>query len=221
MGAKMSEPKRIKISDLTPDPHNANAGSKRGLELLEHSLSQYGAGRSILLDKQGRVIAGNKTLEEWQAMGFDEVLVIPSDGSVLVAVQRDDLDLLEDAKARMLAYADNRVAEIDLSWNPEQLATDITNGLPLEDVFFDWELDRLLNIGEELDYDKAWEGMPEFEQEDITAFHSIKVHFNTPEDIEAFAALLGQTVTDKTQYIYYPKQERENLKQYQVVSDEP
>jgi ParB-like chromosome segregation protein Spo0J len=40
-----------------------------------------------------------------------------------VAVQRGDLDLKRDRKARELAIADNRVGEIDLEWNPEVLAS--------------------------------------------------------------------------------------------------
>jgi hypothetical protein len=35
----------IKLSDLTPDSHNANKGTERGRALLEKSLRQYGAGR--------------------------------------------------------------------------------------------------------------------------------------------------------------------------------
>ena len=44
---------------LTPDRHNMNRGTERGLQLLEKSLRDYGAGRSILVDKAGNVIAGN------------------------------------------------------------------------------------------------------------------------------------------------------------------
>ena len=115
--------KSIKIDKIIPDDRNANAGTQRGRGMLERSLQQYGAGRSILLDKHLRVIAGNKTLETWGEIGLEDVILIPSDGTKLVAVQRTDLDL-EDEKARALAYADNRVAEIDLSWDVEQLVAD-------------------------------------------------------------------------------------------------
>jgi hypothetical protein len=49
------------------------------------------------------------------------IAVIETDGSALVAVQRGDLDLKKDRKARELAIADNRVGELDLEWNPECL----------------------------------------------------------------------------------------------------
>lgn len=53
----------LRISDLIPDDRNANKGTERGNGLLERSLQQYGAGRSILIDKNNRIIAGNKTVE--------------------------------------------------------------------------------------------------------------------------------------------------------------
>ncbi len=60
-GSKTNEIKRI--SDLVPDSANANRGTERGSAMIEDSLRKFGAGRSILIDKHGNVIAGNKTLE--------------------------------------------------------------------------------------------------------------------------------------------------------------
>jgi hypothetical protein len=111
------------ISQLVLDEKNANRGTKRGRELLEGSLEKYGAGRSVVVDRHNRVIAGNKTVEAARAAGMKSVAVIESDGSSLVAVQRGDLDLKRDKKARELSIADNRVNEIDLEWNPEVLAS--------------------------------------------------------------------------------------------------
>lgn len=113
------------ISDFIPDASNANRGTERGRALLEQSLRQYGAGRSILVDKAGRVIAGNKTLETAAEIGLDDVIVVQTDGKQIVAVQRMDLDLANDEAARMLAYADNRTSEVDLSFDPKQLLADI------------------------------------------------------------------------------------------------
>ena len=115
---------------LTPDRENANEGTQRGRGLLEKSLRQLGAGRSILADKYGNVIAGNKTLES--AADIDlPVRIVETDGNELVVVKRTDLDLYSetDKRARQLAYADNKVAEIDLAWKPEQVAVDFE---PLE-----------------------------------------------------------------------------------------
>jgi DNA modification methylase len=113
----------MQIAQLELDDKNANKGTKRGRELLEASLEKYGAGRSVVVDRHNRVIAGNKTVEAARAAGVASITVIETDGTSLVAVQRGDLDLKKDKKARELAVADNRVGELDLEWNPEVLAS--------------------------------------------------------------------------------------------------
>jgi 16S rRNA G966 N2-methylase RsmD len=128
----------MKITDLIPDNLNANRGTKRGRKAVEDSLTRYGAGRSILVDRTGRVIAGNKTIASAAASGIEEVILVPSDGKSIIAVQRMDLDL-DSPEGRALAIADNRAAELGLEWDPEvlgQLATD----LDLKPFFTDGEL---------------------------------------------------------------------------------
>lgn len=61
----------------------------------------------------------------------------------------------------------------------------------------------------EFDPSEEWVGMPEFEQEDLTGVQSIHVHFATRADVEAFAELIGQKLTDKTRSIWYPEAEIE------------
>lgn len=112
-----------KLTELKPDARNANKGSARGNALISESLRKYGAGRSILLDRNGAIIAGNKTAENAGALGMDEVIVVRTNGEQLVAVQRMDLDL-DSPAARELAIADNRASEVSLSWD-----TDVLKGL--------------------------------------------------------------------------------------------
>ena len=142
------EAKQTKLDALIPDHANANKGTERGRYALEASLRQYGAGRSILLDKNGRIIAGNKTAEVAADVGLDDVLIVQTDGKQIVAVQRTDLDIDSEA-GRGLAYADNRTSELDLSWNPEQVLADINAGMDLSALFRQDELDALLQAGQE------------------------------------------------------------------------
>jgi hypothetical protein len=121
----------------TPDPNNANRGTKAGQHLLNRSIATHGFGRSILVDKHGTIIAGNKTYDQAKALGHDTVTVIPTTGTELIAIQRTDLDLDTDPAARELAYADNRIAELNLHWDTTTLETDFANpDLPL-DLYFD------------------------------------------------------------------------------------
>src|ERR1019366_130063 len=102
----------------------------RGREALTASLKAYGAGRSILIDRHGRIVAGNKTVEQARALGL-RLQVVSTDGQSVVAVQRTDLDLETDPRARALAIADNRVGELDLDWDPAVLEQLRADGLDL------------------------------------------------------------------------------------------
>ena len=92
---------RPQRSELRLDGRNANRGTARGREALARSLREYGAGRSVLVDREGRVIAGNKTVEQARMLGIP-VKTVDTDGQELVAVRRTDLDLVEDDRARAL-----------------------------------------------------------------------------------------------------------------------
>lgn len=134
------------IGDLMPDTQNANQGTSRGRALLDRSLRTYGAARSIVADGEGRVIAGNKTLAQAAAIGMP-IRVVQTNGEELVVVQRTDLDLMHDPRARELALADNRVGELDLSWDPAMLKQHVAEGVKLSDLWFDEELEKLLGEG--------------------------------------------------------------------------
>ena len=80
-------------------------------------------------------------MEQAENLNMDDVIVVPSDGSKIVAVQRTDLDLEKDAKARELAYADNRIAEIDLKWDYDQILKD-AEVIPIDEWFSEEELEE-------------------------------------------------------------------------------
>jgi DNA modification methylase/sporulation protein YlmC with PRC-barrel domain len=129
----------LKLSALTPDKRNANKGTERGRKMVRESLKRYGTGRSILLDKSGNIIAGNKTVEGAQAVGFEDVQIVKSDGTKLIAVQRTDLDI-NDRKARELAIADNRASELGLEWDTDVLKQFETEEVDLSPFWDEREL---------------------------------------------------------------------------------
>lgn len=131
-----------RLTDLNPDPLNANRGTDRGREALARSLREYGAGRAVLIDRHGRIIAGNKTVEQAKRLSIP-LRVVQTDGHHLVAVQRLDLDLATDPRAKALAVADNRVGELDLEWDVEVLRQLHADGLDLSDFWTDAEFAAL------------------------------------------------------------------------------
>ena len=56
-----------------------------------------------------------------------------------------------------------------------------------------------------------WKGMPEFELTKQRPFAQIIVRFNSQADLDEFAFLIGQELTNKTKSIWYPKLVRTDL----------
>jgi DNA modification methylase len=128
------------ISELTPDNKNARRATQRSRDAVKDSLERLGAGRSILLDKNGRVIAGNTTLGAAKDLGLKNVITVETTGDSLVAVVRTDIDL-DSPEGRELAIADNRTAQF-AEWNPEVL-TELSSRVDLLPFFNEAELEEL------------------------------------------------------------------------------
>lgn len=145
----MKKPKQIKsLKDLTPDNKNANKGSVRGRAMLETSVENYGAGRSLLADRNGKLIAGNKSQEVYIDKGIEDCIVVQTDGKTPVVVQRVDLDLDKDPRARELAVMDNRTNEVSLTWDADALAQLQQDGADLSSAFDQIELSNITSLSE-------------------------------------------------------------------------
>lgn len=108
------------IQSLVFDDKNFNKGTEYGEHLMDDSLRKFGLGRSILIDKNNRIIAGNKTAEKAGELGFEKVVIVETDGSTIVAVKRKDIDL-DSTKGRELALADNATSKANISWGNEMI----------------------------------------------------------------------------------------------------
>lgn len=140
MAGKITE---TNIEALQQDDKNFNKGTKKGRKLIDKSIRKFGAGRSILLDKNNRIIAGNKTQELAREAGIKKVIVIDAKPDELVAVRRGDVDL-DSEKGREMALADNATGAANLDWDDEALARAQEEiGLSVED----WNV----SIGQKID----------------------------------------------------------------------
>jgi hypothetical protein len=110
----------VSIDDLIQDDHNFNKGNEQGAQLLERSFRECGAGRSVLIDKNGRIIAGNKSQQAAIAAGIKKVRVIETTGDELVAVKRTDIDI-NTKKGREMALADNATTKVNLVFDHVEL----------------------------------------------------------------------------------------------------
>ena len=141
------------------DKRNYRKHSDRNKELINKSLKECGAGRSIVIDKEDNIIAGNGIYEQAQKIGL-KTKIVETDGSELVVVKRTDL-ATEDEKRKQLAVMDNSTSDSS-EFDFEALNTDFET-----DLLTDWGIDDFVSMD-----DAACE-MPDLQGGERTPFQQM------------------------------------------------
>ena len=186
----------VPLDEITPHPENPRVNAHAVAEVAA-SIKRFGFSSPIVCRKaDGVIIAGHTRYLAAQAIGLDKVPVRFLD--------------LDPVNARLLMLADNRLGE-KAFWDEGRLSA-ILNELRDEDLTgLGWNEDEISSLmmekehGENDPYEE-WTGMPEYISDDLTSFKKLIIHFECQEDVDAFAALVGQTLTEKTKSIWYPIQ---------------
>jgi len=127
------------LKDLTPDPKNRRKHTSRNVEMITEAIEQVGTARSIVIDEDDVVLAGNATVKAAGLAGLTKLKIVEAEGDEVIAVRRRGLS---SEQKRALAIYDNRTAEL-AEWDVEQLVEDTDAGLELEAFFEPVELDEL------------------------------------------------------------------------------
>ena len=193
-----------RLSELIPWERNPRKIEDIEAQRLGKSLSDFGQVQTIAIGPDNSIYDGHQRQLVWSALdkfGPDYVVDVRMSSRLLIEKEREKL---------VIYLHKGTVAD----WDWEQLDT-----FELSDLQ-DWGFKNyeLGIVGDPDDPNELWEGMPEFEQED--AIHrTIKVHFANDVDVEDFARLVGQNITDKTRFIWHPEQKLMDLKSMAVVDE--
>ena len=144
----------MKLEDLKQDPVNTRKHNPRNVNMIVDSIQELGCGRSILIDENGVITAGNATYEALVEAGIKKVKVVEGSGDEIVAVQRLDLTNLE--KSRLSLY-DNRASEL-AEWDTEVLETLTNIDYLFDNIFSAKELAILLGDDYEPDVEEELDG---------------------------------------------------------------
>lgn len=134
------------------DKRNYRKHNDKNKELINKSLKECGAGRSIVIDNEDNIIAGNGIYEQAQKLGI-KTKVIETDGSELVVVKRTDLQT-DDDKRKQLAVMDNSTSdssEFDFELLNEDFETELLTEWGIEseniedEIISDNDYNDLLN----------------------------------------------------------------------------
>jgi hypothetical protein len=174
---------------LLANPRNWRIHPKAQQDALTGILSEVGwVQRVIVNQRTGHMIDGHARVALAISRGEPSVPVVY-------------VDLSEDEERAVLASLD----PLSAMAVPDQEQLDALLGeISVKDDALRAMLDGLHGPN---DPNEEWVGMPEFQQDDLTAWKTVKVHFASKADIDAFAALVGQTITERTRSIWYPEAE--------------
>lgn len=135
------------IKDLVPDPKNRRKHTPRNVGMIVDALHKVGAGRSIVIDENNEVLAGNATIEAAGEAGITQLKIVDATGDEIVAVRRTGLTT--DQK-RDLAIFDNRTGEL-AEWDAKQILEDAEASIDLSSFFSEAELQSIVDQAEDID----------------------------------------------------------------------
>ena len=103
------------------DEKNYRKHNDQNKALIKKSLEECGAGRSILIDKEGVIIAGNGVFEQSKKLNIP-TQIVETDGTKLLVVKRTDIGT-NDEKRKKLALMDNSASD-QVEWDFSNLSAD-------------------------------------------------------------------------------------------------
>lgn len=180
-----------KISEFKPQEVNSNKHTARGLGMLQNSMQGLGFIGAMTFAEDGECFDGSARLETaYEVFGEDvEPIIIRSKGDRPIIHIREDIPNASDPRAKKLSVLANRIAEVDLAYDTEILAS-LAEEVDLSDVFFEDELTALLSTdegdreGEELNYsDKN----KEIDLNNLDSSGSFKFSFEYAQYLELIA----------------------------------
>ena len=93
------------MAKIKLDSKNYRVHTEKNKMIIDKSLKELGAGRSILIDSENEIIAGNGVFEQAEKQNI-KIKIVETDGTELIAVKRTDLKT-NDKKRKKLALIDN------------------------------------------------------------------------------------------------------------------
>jgi hypothetical protein len=112
----------MELRDIKYDKKNYRKHSDKNKALIRKSIEETGFGRSVVIDSENELIAGNGVVS--QLPKDTKIKVVETDGSELVVVKRIDLKT-EDKKRKELARNDNATSD-KVEWDNDTLIADFS-----------------------------------------------------------------------------------------------
>lgn len=197
------------VEELTRFDRNARTHSEAQVAQIAASIEEFGFTNPVLIDESNTILAGEGRVLAAKKLNRDRVPCVVIAG-------------LSDAQKAAYVIADNKLG-LNSDWNLDVLRDEVLrltdlkvdldltglHQLEIKGLFDDGDDDiaAIVNKTPKAKVDSVdWSGMPQFKQNDNSPFRTLLVHFGDQAAVDDFMALVGQQLTDKTKFIWHPKQ---------------
>lgn len=152
--------KRKPLREFRPLQVNPNKHTPRGMKLLEDAIRRDGYVAPMTAAADGTIIDGNARLETVATAMPSDPIVIEHDGRRPIIAIRTDIPDADDPRAKRIAIAANRIAEVDLEWDKD-VFQDCLAEIDMSGLFSEKELAELVGAddggrGLEPDIPEQW-----------------------------------------------------------------
>ena len=205
------------IEKVIPNPRNPNTHPEGQIDILAKIMEFQGWRLPIVVSKRsGFIVRGHGRLLAAQRLGLKKVPI-------------DEQDYENEAQEWADLIADNRIAELaetDRATLKDVLEELDTGELDLDLTGFGQDslenlMSQVFQGSGENDPNTEWVGMPAFEQDDLTAKYTVRVHFDSVDDLKDFSKKIKQKfpLSKTLTSIWHPMKERLDLKSLECADE--
>ena len=186
---------KIDINKLKLWEDNPRGIEKEDFRKLKKRLKEGGQFKPLIINQDNIILGGNMRMRAMRELKYKEAWII----RVKTKNKKQMLwyALIDNEKSGY--YEDDKLAELTIDYpDLDDIKIDLGKSITLETLrnYFGEETQSIEEI---------WDGMPEFEQEDASAYKKLIINFAKKEDLDKFSKLIDQEITEKTRFIWYPQ----------------
>ena len=192
------------INSLIESEYNPRQLKKEQYDNIANSIKRFGIVDPIIVNKnknrENIIIGGHQRVKVAKDLKIKEVPCV-------------ELDLTIEKEKELNVRLNKNTGE----WNFDVLA-DLFD----VDELIDWGFKKIelgFNI-DKIDPVEEWQGMPEFELDDLSPHRQIIVSFEDDKGVEEFGKLINRQFTERTKSIWFPERERNILVDKAYVDEE-
>ena len=198
------------IKNYNPDKlvmaeYNPRQLTKDQYQDLKDSIQRFGLVDPLIVnrhkDRKNILVGGHQRLRIARDLGIEEIPCV-------------EVNLPLDQEKELNIRLNKNLGE----WDYDALANYFDVGELTEWGFKNYELG--VNNKSDVDMNDLWEGMPEYENEDLTPLKNIIISFESEDDLQDFAKLINQKLTMQSRSIRFPKQETQSCTDKEYVEAE-